>query len=65
MKSKYIPDLVMSVIYKNHSKIGGKPNFITKDNIDYISCDEDAYLISLSELRETLEDIFDDNGEVR
>lgn len=58
MKSKYIPDLVMSVIYKNHGVVGGKPNFITKDNTDYISCNEDAYLISLTELRETLEDIF-------
>ena len=65
MKDKYIADLVMAVIYKNHDKIGGKPNFIIKDNIDYISCDEDAYLISLSELRETLEDIFGESKEVK
>lgn len=56
MKNKYIPDLIMSVIWKNH---GNDPkNFIRKDNINYISSEEDAILISLQELRDTLEDIF-------
>lgn len=56
MKDKYIPDLIMSVIYKNHDN--NIKNFISKDNIDYASTPEDVYLISLQELRDTLEDIF-------
>lgn len=56
MKDKYIPDLIMSVIWKNHgndSKI-----FIRNDNINYTSSVDDTLLISLQELRDTLEDIF-------
>lgn len=56
MKDKYIPDLVMSVIWKNHDNTSSK--FITKDNIDYASSLEDTLLISLQELKDTLEDIF-------
>lgn len=56
MKDKYIPDLIMSVIWKNHNN--DSKNFIRKDNINYISSEEDAILISLQELRDTLEDIF-------
>jgi hypothetical protein len=56
MKDKYIPDLIMSVIWKNHGN--DNKNFISKDNIDYASTMEDTLLISLQELRETLEDIF-------
>lgn len=56
MKDKYIPDLIMSVIWKNHDN--NSKNFITKDNIDYGSTPEDYICISLQELRDTLEDIF-------
>jgi predicted transcriptional regulator len=56
MKDKYIPDLIMSVIWKNHGN--DSKNFIRKGNDDYISSEEDAMLISLQELRDTLEDIF-------
>ena len=35
MKDKYIPDLIMSVIYKNHNN--NPKNFIRKDDINYIS----------------------------
>lgn len=56
MKDKYIPDFIMSVIWKNHNN--DSKNFIRKDNINYISSEEDAMLISLQELRDTLEDIF-------
>lgn len=56
MKDKYIPDLIMSVIWKNHDN--DNKNFISKDNIDYASTMEDTLLISLQELRDTLEDIF-------
>ena len=56
MKDKYIPDLIMAVIYKNHDN--NIDNFISKDNIDYASTDEDTLLISLQEHRETLNDIF-------
>lgn len=56
MKDKYIPDLIMSVIWKNHGN--DNHNFMTKDNIDYASTMEDTLLISLQELRDTLEDIF-------
>lgn len=56
MKDKYIPDLIMSVIWKNHGNDG--KNFIRKDDINYISSEEDSRLISLQELRDTLEDIF-------
>lgn len=56
MKDKYIPDLIMSVIWKNHDNDNHK--FISKDNIDYASTMEDTLLISLQELRDTLEDIF-------
>lgn len=56
MKDKYIPDLIMAVIWKNHDN--DNKNFISKDNIDYVSTMEDTLLISLQELRDTLEDIF-------
>lgn len=56
MKDKYIPELIMSVIWKNHDNDNKK--FMSKDNIDYTSTMEDTLLISLQELRETLEDIF-------
>lgn len=56
MKDKYIPDLIMAVIYKNHDN--NSDNFISRDNIDYASTAEDVCLISLQELRTTLEDIF-------
>jgi hypothetical protein len=56
MKDKYIPDLIMSVIWKNHGN--DSKNFIIKDDINYISSEEDSRLISLRELRDTLEDIF-------
>ena len=56
MKDKYIPDLIMAVIYKNHDN--NIDNFISRDNIDYASMAEDNMLISLQELRDTLEDIF-------
>lgn len=56
MKDKYIPDLIMAVIYKNHDN--NIDNFISKDNVDYASTAEDNMLISLQELRDTLEDIF-------
>ena len=56
MKDKYIPDFIMSVIYKNHDN--DRRLFIRKDDINYISSEEDAMLISLQELRDTLEDIF-------
>lgn len=57
MKSKYIPDLVMSVIWKNHDN--DSRNFIKKDDINYRdSSVDDTLLISLQELRDTLEDIF-------
>lgn len=56
MKDKYIPDLIMSVIYKNHGN--DSKGFIRKDDINYISSEEDALLISMQELRDTLEDIF-------
>lgn len=56
MKDKYIPDLIMAVIYKNHDN--NSDNFISRDNIDYASTAEDVCLISLQELRDTLEDIF-------
>lgn len=56
MKDKYIPDLIMAVIYKNHDN--NSDNFISRDNIDYASTAEDVCLISLQELRATLEDIF-------
>lgn len=56
MKDKYIPDLIMSVIYKNHGN--NNKNFISKDNIDYATTPEDIMLISMQELRDTLEDIF-------
>lgn len=56
MKDKYIPDLIMAVIYKNHDN--NIDNFISKDNVDYVTMAEDNMLISLQELRDTLEDIF-------
>lgn len=56
MKDKYIPDLIMSVIWKNHNN--DSKNFIRKDVTYCISSEEDAMLISLQELRDTLEDIF-------
>lgn len=56
MKDKYIPDLIISVIYKNHNN--DSKNFIRKNDINYISSEEDALLISIQELRDTLEDIF-------
>lgn len=56
MKDKYIPELIMSVIWKNHDN--SSHNFISKDNIDYASSVDDNLLISLQELRVTLEDIF-------
>lgn len=56
MKDKYIPDLIMSVIWKNHNN--DSKNFIRKDVAYCISSEEDAMLISLQELRDTLEDIF-------
>ena len=56
MKDKYIPDLIMSVIWKNHDN--NSKNFISKDNIDYATTAEDNMLISMQELRDTLEDIF-------
>ena len=56
MKDKYIPDLIMAVIYKNHDN--NIDNFISKDNIDYATMAEDTILISLQELKDTLEDIF-------
>lgn len=56
MKDKYIPDLIMSVIWKNH--YNDSKNFIRKDATYCISSEEDATLISLQELRDTLDDIF-------
>ena len=56
MKDKYIPELIMSVIYKNHDN--NIKNFISNYNIDYASTSEDCICISLQELRDTLEDIF-------
>lgn len=56
MKDKYIPDLIMSVIYKNHGN--DSKNFLRRDDINYISSEEDAIHISLQELRDMLEDIF-------
>ena len=56
MKDKYIPDLIMSVIWRKHDN--DPKNFISKDNIDYASTAEDILLISLQELRDMLEDIF-------
>lgn len=56
MKDKYIPDLIISVIWKNHGN--DCKNFIRKDNINYASSFDDTILISLQELKDTLEDIF-------
>lgn len=56
MKDKYIPDLIMSVIWKNHNN--DSKTFIRNDNINYTSSIDDTLLISLQELRDTLEDIF-------
>lgn len=56
MKDKYIPDLIMSVIWKNHGN--DSKNFIRNDNINYTSSVDDTLLISLQELKDTLEDIF-------
>ena len=56
MKDKYIPELIMAVIWKNHDN--DSKNFIRKDDINYISSVDDGLLISLQELRDTLEDIF-------
>ena len=56
MKDKYIPDLIMSVIWKNHGN--DNKNFISNYNIDYASTSEECICISLQELRDTLGDIF-------
>lgn len=56
MRDKYIPDFILAVIWKNHDN--NSHNFISKDNIDYASTMDDTLLISLQELRDTLEDIF-------
>ena len=59
MKDKYIPDLIMSAIWKNHNN--DSKNFIRKDVTYCISSEENAMLISLQELRDTLEDIFSED----
>lgn len=56
MKEKYIPDFIMAVIWKNHDN--NSKNFIRKDNNNYASSLDDTLLISLQELKDTLNDIF-------
>lgn len=56
MKDKYIPDFIMAVIWKNHGN--DSKNFNRKDNINYASSLDDTLLISLQELKDTLEEIF-------
>lgn len=60
MKDKYIPDLIMSVlISKDNDRILNRPIFKCEaDDFSSEKLYESSRAIRLSDLRETLEDIF-------